>query len=309
MNSSKILVTGGQGFLGKTLQRSVKKLSNKNEFKFLSRSEIDLLDINQINELFQDNNFHCVINLASSRISGISGEMNSYKTFIENNTINNNIFHASITSGIKKFINIGSSSIYPPNKIKIKEKAIFTGDPDPGNFFYSLSKLVFTRFLAEIDKDSELNYKSLIVPNLFGPDGEKSLDRAHLINSIFTKIYSFKKGLTKSVEVWGNGEARREFLYAENVADYLTDYAIDNIELLPSIMNIGEDQDFTVKEYYNIVADILSVEPKFVFLLNKPTGADKKLMDSSLSKEFNWSPKIKTIKGIKTLYENEKHLY
>lgn len=309
MNSSKILVTGGQGFLGKTLQRSVEKLNNKNHFKFLSRSEIDLLDINQINELFQDNSFNCVINLASSRISGISGEMNSYKTFIENSTINNNIFYASINSGIKKFINIGSSSIYPPNKNKIKEKAIFTGDPDPGNFFYSLSKLVFTRFLAEIDKDSELNYKSLIVPNLFGPDGEKSLDKAHLINSIFTKIHSFKKGLTKSVEVWGNGEARREFLYAENVADYLNDYAIDNIELLPSIMNLGEDQDFTVKEYYNIVADVLSVEPKFVFLLDKPTGADKKLMDSSLSKEFNWSPKIKTIKGIKTLYENEKHLY
>ncbi len=309
MNSSKILVTGGQGFLGKTLQRSVEKLNSKKHFKFLSRSEIDLLDINQINELFQDNNFNCVINLASSRISGISGEMNSYKTFIENSTINNNIFYASINSGIKKFINIGSSSIYPPNKNKIKEKAIFTGDPDPGNFFYSLSKLVFTRFLAEIDKDPELNYKSLIVPNLFGPDGEKSLDKAHLINSIFTKIYSFKKGLTKSVEVWGNGEARREFLYAENVADYLTDYAIDNIELLPSIMNIGEDQDFTVKEYYNIVADVLSVEPKFVFLLDKPTGADKKLMDSSLSKEFNWSPKIKTIKGIKTLYESEKHLY
>ena len=192
MNSSKILVTGGQGFLGKILQKSVKKLNNKNQFKFLSRSEVDLLDVNQINKLFQDNNFDCVINLASSRISGITGEMNSYKTFIENNTINNNIFHASVNSGIKKFINIGSSSIYPPNKNKIEEKEIFKGDPDPGNFFYSLSKLVFTRFLAEIDKDTEINYKSLIVPNLFGPDGEKSIDKAHLINSIFTKMYSFK---------------------------------------------------------------------------------------------------------------------
>ena len=302
-------MTGGEGFLGKTLQASVKKLNNKNQFKFLSRLEIDLLDINQINRLFRDNDYDCVINLASSRISGISGEMNTYKTFIENNTINNNIFHASISSGIKKFINIGSSSIYPPSKNKIKEEEIFTGDPDPGNFFYSLSKLVFTRFLAEIDKDSDLSYKSLIVPNLFGPHGEKSLDKAHLINSIFTKMYSFKKGLTDSVEIWGNGEARREFLYAENLADYLVDYAIDNIALLPSIMNLGEDQDFTIEEYYNIVANVLSVKPKFVFLLDKPTGAEKKLMDSSLSKEFNWSPKINTIKGIKTLYENEKHLY
>ena len=309
MSSCNILVTGGQGFLGKTLQRSVHKNSIDKRFTFLSKKDVDLFNQDEVNSFFNDMNFDCVINLASSRISGISGEMNTYQTFLENNLINNNVFNSSLNTGIKNFINIGSSSIYPPSQDKITENNLFTGDPDPGNFYYSLSKLIFTRFLIEVDRRSDLHYKSLIVPNLFGPGGERSPERSHLINAILSKMHSFSKTPTKHIEIWGDGKARREFLYAQNLTDYLTDYAIDNIDVLPSIMNLGEDEDFEIIEYYNIVAKILSLEPRYEYLLDKPVGAKKKLMDSSLAKKFKWSPRINTIKGIEKLNEYEKNLY
>ena len=310
MNSCKILVTGSNGFLGQTLQTSHAEINPKGKsFTFLSRAHLDLLNFTQVKAYLESEKFEVVINFASARVSGIAGDMNNYETYFENSAINKNIAQCSLLSGVDKFINIGSSSIYPPSNNPIPEEQLLMGDPDPGNLYYSLSKLSFTRFLAEVDKNKKLHYKSLIVPNLFGPGGGRSPDQSHLINAIFHKMKQFKKGEINEVEIWGNGKARREFLYARNVTDFIIEEVINNLENFPSVLNIGENEDYEILDYYNIIADLFSVEPRYKFLNDKPVGAMRKLLDSSLSLNLNWNPSIKTIKGIKKLYEYEKHLY
>ena len=183
-----VLITGSAGMLGTSLKVAVdSKVDSNNNFIFTTKKNLNLLDLQKVKNFLISNEVDCIIHLASE-VSGIGGNKEkSFLTFLNNNLINNNICEAALSVGIKKFINISSSSIYSPSENPLKESSIMKGDPDHGNIYYSLSKLMFTRFLAELNKDPSRQFISLIPPNLFGPNDRNDEKTSHLINAIFNK--------------------------------------------------------------------------------------------------------------------------
>ena len=305
-----VLVTGSAGMLGTSLKAAVdSKIDSSKDFIFTTKKDLNLLDLQKVKDFLISKEVDCVIHLASE-VSGIAGNKEkSFSTFLNNNLINNNICEAALNTGIKKFINISSSSIYPPSEIPLKESSIMTGDPDHGNIYYSLSKLVFTRFLMELNKDSSRQFISLIPPNLFGPNDRNDEKTSHLINAIFNKSIKAKKNDERSIEIWGNGFSRREFLYVQNLSEYICDFVVDNINLMPSVLNVGCYEDFSIIEYYETIAEIIGIKPKYTFNQDKPSGAKRKLLNSKEALAYNWKPSISTKEGIKELYKYEKNRY
>ena len=305
-----VLITGSAGMLGTSLKVAVdSKVDSNNNFIFTTKKNLNLLDLQKVKNFLISNEVDCIIHLASE-VSGIGGNKEkSFLTFLNNNLINNNICEAALSVGIKKFINISSSSIYSPSENPLKESSIMKGDPDHGNIYYSLSKLMFTRFLAELNKDPSRQFISLIPPNLFGPNDRNDEKTSHLINAIFNKTIKAKKNDEKSIEIWGDGFSRREFLYVQNLSEYICNYVVDNINLMPSLLNVGCYEDFSILEYYEFIAEIIGIEPKYIFNKDKPSGAKRKLLNSKEALAYNWNPSISTKEGIKELYKYEKNRY
>ncbi len=305
-----ILVTGSGGMLGSSLRAAVDSGTGQNKnFIFSTREDLDLLELDNIKNLLALKKVNCIIHLASE-VSGIGGNNeNSFLTYFNNNLINNNVCQAALDLGIKKFINISSSSIYPPSEKPIEESAILKGDPDHGNTYYSLSKLLFTRFLVELNKDRSRHYISLIPPNLFGPNDRNDEKTSHLINAIFNKSIKALKNNEKIIEIWGDGLSRREFLYVQNLSDYICNFVIDNIDIMPSLLNVGCSEDFSILEYYEYITGIIGLEAEFTFNPKKPTGAKRKFLNSDKALAYNWNPSISTLEGIKKLYKYEKNRY
>ena len=298
-----ILLTGSNGMLGK----SISQFLAKQKFRtFLhSRDVFDVKDQKKLSKYISEKKIDFIIHCASI-VTGIHGQKKyGHEILYENQLIDKSVITSALNNNVKNFIYISSSSIYPPSDYPLQEKDILTGEPDPGNFFYSTSKLMTTMVLKKIDKSFEFNYKTLVCPNLFGLNDRQDPNTSHLINAIFNKCLEFKKGKVKEIEIWGDGRAKREFLFSDNVSDYIATYCIGNISKLPSILNIGAGEDYSIKEYYEMICEILQIEKNFSFLTTMPSGANRKLMDISLSKKHSWEPKITLHEGLKVLWRRE----
>lgn len=300
-----ILVTGSDGMMGRSLQLISK--NSTESFIFSNRSSLDLLNEKQVSIFFKQNKVDFIIHYANL-VTGIGNQKNlGSKAFSINQLIDQNIINASLDCGISKFIFLSSSSMYSPSDNPIAEDKHFNGDPDKGNFYYALSKSVTTRFLKQIDKENDdLSYKTLVAPNIFGLHDRKDNQTAHLINSIFNKIIDYKNNLIQEIEIWGDGSARREFIFSDNINYYLIDYVIDNIEYLPSVLNIGTKQDLSIKEYYELISSIVGVQPNFIYNEGMPTGAKRKLLESNLAyNAHDWSIKVSLKQALEECYKKE----
>ena len=122
-----------------------------------------------------------------------------------------------------------------------------------------------------------------------------------MIPAVIKKIHDAKENNLDSVEIWGDGEARREFMYAEDIADF-TYYALENIKIMPQDINVGLGFDYTINEYYQTVANIIGYKGLFVHDLSKPVGMKQKLIDDTLLSEFGWKHKTSLEDGINKAY-------
>ena len=144
-------------------------------------------------------------------------------------------------------------------------------------------------------------YKSLIPCNLYGKYDKFDEKTAHMIPSVIRKIHDAKKLRAPSVEIWGNGEARREFMYAGDLADCIV-FCINNWERVPLLMNVGLGYDYSVNEYYEIVKKVLGYDGFFTHDLTQPVGMKQKLLDITRAKQIGWTAKTSLEDGIRQTY-------
>ena len=297
-----ILLTGGSGLVGSNI-RNYKYSSN---YKILSpsSSDLNLLNYKNVEDYIAFNKPQMVIH-AAGIVGGIQANVQyPVKFLVDNMQIGLNILMAAKKKNVKEFINFASSCMYPKNSENpISEDVILKGEFEPTNEGYSLTKTTSTRLCEYINReDSSFKYKTVIPCNLYGKYDNFSYDSSHMIPGVIRRIHDAKNNNSECVDIWGDGLARREFMYAEDLADFIY-YAIENFNRMPQNINVGLGQDYSILDYYKIIASIIDFKGEFNHDLTKPSGVKRKLIDIKKLNKFGWSYKTTLETGIKETYD------
>ena len=287
MSKTRLLLTGGGGMVGRNFLEHPRIA----EFDVLAprSSELDLCDFNAVQTYLRKNQPDMVIH-AAGKVGGIQANMREPVSFLMDNLdMGRNIVWGSHQAGIKRLINLGSSCMYPRNHSEpLREEEVLKGELEPTNEGYALAKVVTSRLCEYIMReDGAYQYKTLIPCNIYGHYDKFDPANSHLVPAIIHKISQAKQSGQQTVEIWGDGTARREFMYAGDLADAMV-RAIKVFDSMPFMMNVGLGHDYTIKEYYETVADILGYEGGFTYDLTKPVGMARKLVSIERQQSWGW---------------------
>lgn len=294
----RILVTGGNGMVGKNILEHQK--ATNYEILAPSSSELNLRDFDSVNNYIKQNKPDIIIH-AAGLVGGIQANMARPVAFLVYNLdMGRNIIIAAKENGVKYFLNMASSCMYPREaQNPLQEELILKGELEPTNEGYAIAKVVATRLCEYIVKENpELQYKTVIPCNLYGKYDKFSPEHSHMVPAVIKKIYEAKQNNAEEIDIWGDGLARREFMYTGDLADFVF-YALDNFEKMPQNINVGLGFDYTINEYYEAIAEAVGFTGKFVHDLSKPIGMKQKLIDDSKLKQFGWKHQTTLQQGIK----------
>lgn len=302
MGNIRVLLTGGGGMVGQNLLEH----PAIGEFEVLAprSAQLNLQDFDAVQAYLRKHKPDMVIH-AAGKVGGIQANMREPVGFLlDNLDMGRNIVWAARQAGIKRLLNLGSSCMYPRNHNEpLREELVLKGELEPTNEGYALAKVVTARLCEYIMReDASYQYKTLIPCNLYGRHDKFDPAHSHLIPAIIHKVYQVKQGGQASVEIWGDGTARREFMYAGDLSDALVQ-AIKRFDTLPAIMNIGLGHDHTINEYYAAVADVMGYAGSFTHDLSKPVGMARKLVSVERQQAWGWSAQNSLREGIEKTYE------
>lgn len=293
-----VLVTGSNGMLGKAICN--KFISEGIEVIGVTREKVDLRNSQNTLKFFSKYEINLIVHCAAI-VGGIQANIKGgTKYFLENILIDNSVLFAARSQGIKNLIYIGSSCMYPANvDHSLKEDELLTGPFEPTNENYALAKLFGSRMTSSIAIEDDANWRVFVASNLYGPNDHFNTEKSHLLAAIISKAVSAKENNLKSIEMWGDGTPKREFTYVNDFADWIFDSSLF-LEKLPFILNTGIGQDYSVMDYYKKVLTTLNLDLTVTSNLKMPNGNYRKLMDSTLARNFGWDPKIDIDEGIKS---------
>lgn len=305
----RVLLTGGSGMVGRNLLEH----PAIGEFDVIAppSNELNLLD-NRAVELYLREHQPDLIIHAAGRVGGIQANMRAPVRFLMDNLdMGRNIVWAAHQAGVKRLLNLGSSCMYPRNHNEpLTEEMVLKGELEPTNEGYALAKVVTARLCDYIAReDAAFQYKTLIPCNLYGRHDKFDPAHSHLIPAIIHKIHLAKQNGQQAVEIWGDGTARREFMYAGDLADAMLQ-AMKNFDSLPGYMNIGLGHDYTINDYYHAAAEVMGYTGEFVHDLDKPVGMARKLVSVGRQQTWGWTAKHDLLEGLKKTYDfylQERH--
>jgi GDP-L-fucose synthase len=293
----RVWVTGATGMVGRNLIEHPR--ASDWELLTPSRRELDLSDLDAVADYARTMQPDLIIH-AAGQVGGIQANIADPVGFLVNNLdIGRNVIMGAFGAGVPALINLASSCMYPRDRNHpLRESDIMTGELEPTNEGYALAKIVSTRLCEYVSRvEPKTNYCTIIPCNLYGRHDKFDPAASHLVPAIITKIDHAKQSSANEVELWGDGTARREFMYAADLADAIW-RAADAPASLPPLMNIGVGDDHTVLEYYEAVAKVVGWHGRFRFDLSRPIGMQRKLSDVSLQREWGWTPPTSLHEGI-----------
>lgn len=300
-----ILLTGGSGMVGKNILENSKKY----KYNFLSPSskEMNLLDYDSVFDFIKKNKPDFIIH-AAGKVGGIQANMSEPVNFlVDNMDMGRNIIMAAKNNSIKCLMNLSSSCMYPRNaENPLSEDLILKGELEPTNEGYAIAKIMATKLCEYImNEDINKNYKTVIPCNLYGKYDKFDIKKSHMIPAVIRKIYEANKSDLNEVNIWGDGLARREFMYVEDLVDFIF-FAIPNFKFMPQNINVGLGKDYSINEYYKCIADVIGFDGNFIHDLTKPIGMKQKVVDNTKLKNFGWSPKTSLNEGLRKTFEYYK---
>lgn len=265
--------------------------------------DLDLWDPQATLDYLLDNKIDSVIHCAA-KVGGIAADIATPVDFILNNLqIDSSLSFAARKVGIKNFLYFGSSCMYPRETLQpMKVNQILTSDLEPTNEGYALSKISGAKTVMAIVHQDSLNWRVLIPSNLYGPRDNYNPSTSHLIPAVINKISKAMESDQKSIEIWGDGQARREITFVGDIAEFVVQN-FGNLEKWPPMLNVGHGMDHSINEYYKVIAEELKYKGTFEHNLHKPVGMLQKLMDSSVAKRYGWNSKTDLRLGIKKTIE------
>lgn len=268
-----------------------------------SSKELDLLNLVNIEDYLTKNSINIIIHCAG-QVGGIHANIQDPVGFLNNNLLMGvNLVNAAKNIGVSKLLNLGSSCMYPRDYANpLKEEYILQAPLEPTNEGYALAKITVAKLCEYMRRQFCLEYKTLIPCNLYGYGDKFGDNNSHLIPAIIKKIHTAKQNNADVVDIWGNGEARREFMLARDCADGMF-FALEHFDRLDDYINLGLGYDYSINEYYYSVADIIGYTGTFAHDLSKPVGMQQKLVDISKMKELGWVAQTTLSSGLREIYK------
>ncbi len=285
----KILITGAGGFLGRNIVADPR--SANHQILAPSRAELDLSDGAACLAYIDHHQPQLIVN-AAGRVGGIQASAAFDARFLaENLALNVSLLTAAARVDVPGLINVGSSCMYPRDIDELMtEDQLLSGFLEPTCEGYALAKVTACKLATGLGREgSGRTWRTLIPCNLYGVFDHYDPAKSHLVAAALAKIDHALKTGAPTVEIWGDGTARREFLFAGDVADFIWRFH-DRLTELPEVMNVGVGEDLTISGYYRAIADALGYRGGFTYDLTRPVGVRRKLLDVSRQTRLGWSP-------------------
>ena len=309
---TSFFVTGHKGLVGSAIYKLLKDNGFKNIF-VQSKEDLDLTKFDLVHDFFKKNKPDIVIN-AAAKVGGIFANSTNPVEFLLNNTIiQNNILTASYQFHVKRLIFLGSSCIYPSNiKRAILENDFLSSKLEETNQAYAIAKIHGIQACKSFNIQYGTKYIALMPPNIYGPNDNYDPNTSHVLPAIIKKVYDVIKKGGDTIELWGSGKPRREFLHSYDLADAVIFIALMKDDILCNfikqtdypLINVGSNEDLTIQELAEMVIQCYGKKLQIRFDKTKPDGVFRKLLDSSRINNLGWKSKISLESGIKMTIDN-----
>ena len=300
--NSKIFIAGHKGMVGSSILRHFKKNNYKNIF-IKDRRQLDLCKQHFTESYLRKIKPHFII-IAAAKVGGIMANQTKKGEFIyENLMIQSNLIHAAYKVGVKKLIFLGSSCVYPKYaKQPIKEKELLSGKLEETNDAYAIAKIAGIKMCEAYNEQYGVNYICLMPTNMYGPNDNYNLKTSHFYPALISKIFEAKKNNKKLINLWGNGSARRELMYVDDLAIACEFFLKKKTK--HCLINIGSGQEKTIEGFCKFLMKKFNVNLKIRYDKKKPNGTPRKRLDINIAKNYGWEAKFTLDQGFNITYKN-----
>jgi GDP-L-fucose synthase len=297
---AKIFIAGHRGLVGGALART---LENRGYQHLLTRThrELDLIDRDAVAAFFDVERPEYVFN-AAAKVGGIKANDEFPADFIRDNIlIQMNVIESAFRTGVKKLLFLGSSCIYPKLAPQpLREEYLLTGPLEPTNEWYAIAKISGIKVCQAYRKQYGFNAINAMPTNLYGPGDNFNLETSHVLPALIRKFHEAKAAGRNHVEIWGTGTPRREFLFAEDLAEACL-FLMNNYDD-GEIINVGTGEDVSIAELAEIVKEVVGFDGDLTFDTSKPDGTPRKLLDVSRINALGWHQRTPLSDGIERTY-------
>ena len=299
---SKIYIAGHKGMVGSAIWRSLKSEGYLNLIGESSKS-LDLRDKNQTFDFIEKHKPDVIIN-AAALVGGILANDNyPYDFLIHNLLIQNNLITAAHENDINKLIFFGSSCIYPKKAPQpLKEEYLLTGPLEETNQWFAIAKISGVKLIEALRKQFNRDYVVIMPTNLYGPGDNYDLEKSHVLPAMMRKFLTAKKNDSPSVELWGSGSPKREFLHVDDLAKaciFILKHKTSN-----SLINVGTGEEISIKDLALLIKNITGFKGELIWNTNKPDGTPRKLLEISKIRQMGWKHSIEFEKGLQMVYDH-----
>jgi GDP-L-fucose synthase len=298
---SKIFVAGHKGLVGSSIVRSLKNNGYANLI-FASKKDLDLRNDSMTLDFFHSIQPEYVF-LAAAKCGGIKDNINNPVQFLEDNLrIQNSVISSSYKVGVKKLLFLGTACIYPKECVQpIKEEYLLSGFLEPTNEAYSIAKIAGIKLCQAYNKQYKTNFISAQPSNVYGPNDNFNPESSHVIAGLIRRLHEAKQSNQKSIDCWGTGNVRREFIYVDDLAEALIFlmHHYDGNE----IINVGTGEDVSIKELVKHLVSVIEYHGEINWDQTKPEGMKQRLLDVKKLINLGWQPKTLLNQGLRLTYD------
>ena len=303
--TDKIYIAGHTGMVGSAILQALITRGFTN-FVYRNSKELDLRNQAAVEQFFSEEKPQHVF-MAAARVGGIIAN-NTYRAdfLYDNLVIVSNIIHAAHKNAVTKLLFLGSSCIYPKMAAQpIKEEYLLTGALEKTNEPYAIAKIAGIKLCETFREQYGANFISVMPSNLYGKNDNYHPENSHVLPALIRRIHEAKMLGLREVTIWGSGTPKREFLFADDLADACL-FLMDNYND-KEIINIGSGVDLTIKELANLVKEVTGFKGDLVFDTSKPDGTPRKLLDVTKINNLGWHYKTELKEGIQIAYKDFLH--
>jgi GDP-L-fucose synthase len=298
--TDRIYVAGHRGMVGSAVCRRLEQHGHTNLLT-RGRDQLDLTSQAAVEAFFAAQKPDAVV-FAAARVGGIHANATYPAEFMHDNMMMEmNAIHAAFRHGVKRFLFLGSSCIYPREAPQpMPESCLLTSPLEPTNEAYALAKISGLKYCAYLRRQYGVLFHSAMPTNLYGPGDNYHPQDSHVLPALVRRFHEAREAGAEAVTIWGTGTPRREFLHVDDLAEGLLHLL--RLEDPPDWVNIGTGEDLPIRELAGIIAEVVGFAGEIRTDPSKPDGTPRKLLDVSLLRGLGWKPRIALREGIASAY-------